>query len=90
MRILGWTRLNQGEDWSHSLFCLTFLLWTSMSGLADLSSKMHRIYKKQDIYTYNMLGSYFYPQFVPVVGDNTDGTPCPIISLRSSVVHIAS
>lgn len=53
MRILGWTRLIQGEDWSHSLFCLTFLLWTSMSGLADFSSKMHRIYKKQDIYIYN-------------------------------------
>ncbi|XP_056911478.1 LOW QUALITY PROTEIN: protein eva-1 homolog C [Takifugu flavidus] len=36
MRVLGWTRLIQGEDWS--LFCLTFLLWTSMSGLADFST----------------------------------------------------
>lgn len=53
-RVLGWTRLVQGEDWSRSLFCLTFLLWTSTRGLADFSSKMHRIYKNQDIRMYNI------------------------------------
>lgn len=41
MRIIGWTRLFHGVDWSHSLFYLTLLLWTRrMSGLADFSSKI--------------------------------------------------
>lgn len=41
MRVMSWTRLCHGLDWSHSLFYLTLLLWTRrMNGLADFSSKM--------------------------------------------------
>lgn len=40
MRVMSWTRC-RGLDWSHSLLCLTLLMWTrSMSGLADFSGKM--------------------------------------------------
>ncbi|XP_063343857.1 protein eva-1 homolog C isoform X2 [Pelmatolapia mariae] len=43
MRVMSWTRC-RGLDWSHSLFCLTLLLWTrSMSGLADFSDYLSRI-----------------------------------------------
>ncbi|XP_030602759.1 protein eva-1 homolog C isoform X2 [Archocentrus centrarchus] len=43
MRVMSWTRC-RGLDWSHSLFCLTLLLWTrSMSGLADFSNYLSRI-----------------------------------------------
>ncbi|XP_026038140.1 protein eva-1 homolog C [Astatotilapia calliptera] len=43
MRVMSWTRC-RGLDWSHSLLCLTLLLWTrSMSGLADFSDYLSRI-----------------------------------------------
>uniref|UniRef100_A0A146Z7E6 Protein eva-1 C n=1 Tax=Fundulus heteroclitus TaxID=8078 RepID=A0A146Z7E6_FUNHE len=44
MRVMSWTRPCQGLDWSHSLFCLTLLLWTRrMNGLADFSNYLSRI-----------------------------------------------
>ncbi|XP_047462125.1 protein eva-1 homolog C isoform X2 [Mugil cephalus] len=44
MRVMSWTRPCHGLDWSHSLFCLTLLLWTRrMSGLADFSNYLSRI-----------------------------------------------
>ncbi|XP_017273427.1 protein eva-1 homolog C isoform X4 [Kryptolebias marmoratus] len=44
MRVTSWTRPFRGLDWSHSLFCLTFLLWTrGMNGLADFSNYLSRI-----------------------------------------------
>uniref|UniRef100_A0A3Q3W9B3 SUEL-type lectin domain-containing protein n=1 Tax=Mola mola TaxID=94237 RepID=A0A3Q3W9B3_MOLML len=44
MRVMSRTRLCRGLDWSHSLFCLTLLLWTRrMSGLADFSNYLSRI-----------------------------------------------
>ncbi|XP_042079293.1 protein eva-1 homolog C isoform X2 [Haplochromis burtoni] len=40
---MSWTRCRR-LDWSHSLLCLTLLLWTrSMSGLADFSDYLSRI-----------------------------------------------
>nr|XP_046267041.1 protein eva-1 homolog C [Scatophagus argus]XP_046267042.1 protein eva-1 homolog C [Scatophagus argus] len=44
MRVLSWTRLCHGLDWSPSLFYLTLLLWTRrMNGLADFSNYLSRI-----------------------------------------------
>ncbi|KAM9729203.1 protein eva-1 homolog C isoform 1-T1 [Menidia menidia] len=39
MRVMSWKRPYHGLDWSHSLFCLTLILWTRrMNGLADFST----------------------------------------------------
>ncbi|XP_026226949.1 protein eva-1 homolog C isoform X2 [Anabas testudineus] len=44
MRVMSWTRPCHGLDWSHSLFCLTLLLWTRrMNALADFSNYLSRI-----------------------------------------------
>ncbi|XP_008276111.1 protein eva-1 homolog C isoform X2 [Stegastes partitus] len=44
MRVMSWTRPCHGLDWSHSLICLTLLLWTRrMNGLADFSNYLSRI-----------------------------------------------
>ncbi|XP_069577201.1 protein eva-1 homolog C isoform X1 [Brachyistius frenatus] len=44
MRVMSWTRPCHGLDWSHSLFCLTLLLWIRrLNGLADFSNYLSRI-----------------------------------------------
>lgn len=49
MRVMSWTRLCHGLDWSHSLFYLTLLLWTRrVNGLADFSSKMMMMMHKEE------------------------------------------
>ncbi|XP_037543910.1 protein eva-1 homolog C [Nematolebias whitei] len=44
MRVTSWTRPFHGLDWSHSLLCLTLLLWSrGLNGLSDFSNYLSKI-----------------------------------------------